>query len=173
MLTQLLPSFYDMPKIYFFVKQPTHFRLLSMFYWSLYKATPIRIKRIIVEKHQISRRRDEEIVLIKKEMANFIAFYLEVVIPHLERAIVDLQDKLESEWLINGFSFCNFDRQCFWQYFKNVFHFSRSRLRLQHTPGWQLRNGDPSYPTKFDGIVFTIIVTDFVNFILVFVEWNN
>lgn len=25
-------------------------------------------------------------------------------------------------------------------------------------------------PTKFDGIVFTIIVTDFVNFILVFVE---
>ena len=130
MLTQLLPSFYDMPKIHFFVKQPTHFRLLSMFYWSLYKATPIRIKRIIVEKHQISRRRDEEIALIKKEMANFIAFYLEVVIPHLERAIVDLQDKLESEWLINGFSFCNFDRQCFWQYFKNVFHFSRSRLRL-------------------------------------------
>lgn len=29
-------------------------------------------------------------------MANFIAFYLEVVIPHLERAIVDLQDKLEN-----------------------------------------------------------------------------
>jgi len=30
-------------------------------------------------------------------MTDFIAFYLEVVLPHLEREIVDLQDKLESE----------------------------------------------------------------------------
>ncbi|PFX13516.1 hypothetical protein AWC38_SpisGene22393 [Stylophora pistillata] len=62
-------------------------------------ATPIRIQRIMIERHQISRRWDEEIALFKKEMANFIAFHLEVAIPNLERAIMDLKDKLESKYV--------------------------------------------------------------------------
>lgn len=45
----------------------------------------------------MTKRWDEEIALIKKEMANFIAFYMDVSIPDLERVVVELQDKLESE----------------------------------------------------------------------------
>lgn len=76
------------------------------FPWGGSAATPIRIQIIIVEKHQISRRWEEEIALIKKEMANVIAFHLEVAIPHLERAIMDLQDKLERNKVQNYFNKC-------------------------------------------------------------------
>lgn len=35
---------------------------------------------------------------LKKEMANFVAFYMDVTIPQLERMIVELQDKLARKY---------------------------------------------------------------------------
>lgn len=58
--------------------------------------TPIRIKRIIVEKSEIAKRWDEEVALVKKEMANFIAYYMDVSIPHLTKIAEELQGKLDS-----------------------------------------------------------------------------
>lgn len=66
------------------------------FPWGNTTATPIRIKKVIVEKHEMTKRWDEEIALLKKEMANFVAFYIEVTIPQLERTVVELQDKLDN-----------------------------------------------------------------------------
>ena len=36
--------------------------------------TRIRIKRMIVEKHEIMKRWEEEVSLLKKEMVNFISW---------------------------------------------------------------------------------------------------
>ena len=66
----------------------------------IYLATPIRIKKVIVEKHEMTKRWDEEIALLKKEMANFVAFYIEVTIPQLERTVVELQDELDSKCIM-------------------------------------------------------------------------
>lgn len=60
----------------------------------------MRIKKFIVEKHEMITRWDEEISLVKKEMANFVAFYMDVTIPRLERIVVELQDKLAREHVI-------------------------------------------------------------------------
>lgn len=60
----------------------------------------MRIKKLIVEKHEMTKRWDEEITLLKKEMANFVAFYMDVTIPQLQRMVVELQDKLASEYVI-------------------------------------------------------------------------
>lgn len=60
----------------------------------------MRIKKVIVEKHEMITRWDEEISLVKKEMANFVAFYMDVTIPRLERIVVELQDKLAREHVI-------------------------------------------------------------------------
>lgn len=64
------------------------------FPWGNTTGTPMRIKKVIVEKHEVINRWDEEITLVKKEMANFVAFYMDVTIPRLERIVVELQDKL-------------------------------------------------------------------------------
>ena len=56
--------------------------------------TPIRIKRIIVEKHEITERWKEEISLLKKEMANFVSFYMDVTIPRLTNSAEELQAKI-------------------------------------------------------------------------------
>lgn len=60
----------------------------------------MRIKKVIVEKHEVITRWDEEITLVKNEMANFVAFYMDVTIPRLERIVVELQDKLAREHVI-------------------------------------------------------------------------
>lgn len=61
----------------------------------------MRIKKVIVEKHEMTKRwNKEEITLLKKEMANFVAFYMDVTIPQLERMVVELQDKLASAYVI-------------------------------------------------------------------------
>lgn len=60
----------------------------------------MRIKKVIVEKHEMITRWDEEITLVKNEMANFVAFYMDVTIPRLERIVVELQDKLAREHVI-------------------------------------------------------------------------
>lgn len=44
------------------------------FPWGNYEDTPIRIKRMIVEKHEIMKRWEEEVSLLKKEMVNFISW---------------------------------------------------------------------------------------------------
>ena len=62
---------------------------------------PMRIQKVIVEKHEMIKRWDEEITLVKKEMANFVSFYMDVTIPQLERMVVELQDLLASEYVIN------------------------------------------------------------------------
>lgn len=60
----------------------------------------MRIKKVIEEKHEMTKRWDEEIAHLKKEMANFVAFYIEVTIPQLERTVVELQDKLASKCIM-------------------------------------------------------------------------
>ena len=47
----------------------------------------------------MTKRWDEEIALLKKEMANFVAFYIEVTIPQLERTVVELH-KLDSKCIM-------------------------------------------------------------------------
>jgi len=64
------------------------------FPWGDSTGTPMRIKKVIVEKHEMTKRWDEEITLLKKEMANFVAFYMDVTIPQLQRMVVELQDRL-------------------------------------------------------------------------------
>lgn len=86
------------------VKTSLHFNLCTTVLWltvSLFNDnaiadTPIRIKRIIVEKSEIAKRWDEEVALVKKEMANFIAYYMDVSIPHLTKIAEELQGKLDS-----------------------------------------------------------------------------
>ena len=68
----------------------------------------MRIKKVIVEKHEMIKRWDEEITLLKKEMANFVAFYMDVTIPQLERMVVELQDKLASVYVITICLSCSY-----------------------------------------------------------------
>ena len=42
----------------------------------LITGTPVRIKRLIVESHEMVFRWQEELVVLKEEMTNFIKFYL-------------------------------------------------------------------------------------------------
>lgn len=70
--------------------------------------TPLRIKKVIVEKHELIKRWDEEINLVKKEMANFVAFYMDVTIPQLERMVVELQDKLWREYILTISLCCSY-----------------------------------------------------------------
>ena len=72
------------------------FFVLFSFFIYIAVETPIRIKRIIVEKHEIMKRWKEEISLVKKEMANFIFFYVDLTIPQLSRTAQELQGKLDS-----------------------------------------------------------------------------
>ncbi|CAH3136030.1 unnamed protein product [Porites lobata] len=44
------------------------------FPWGYNEDTPIRIKIMIVEKHEIMKRWEEEVSLLKKEMVNFISW---------------------------------------------------------------------------------------------------
>lgn len=50
----------------------------------------IWIKRIIVEKSEIVKRWDEEVVLVKKEMVNFIVYYMDVSIFYLIKIVEEL-----------------------------------------------------------------------------------
>lgn len=68
----------------------------------------MRIKKVIAEKHEMIKRWDEEITLLKKEMANFVAFYVDVTIPQLERMVVELQDKLASAHVITICLSCSY-----------------------------------------------------------------
>ena len=67
----------------------------------------MRIKKVIVEKHEMIKRWDEEITLVKKEMVNFVLFYMDVTIPQLERTVVELQDKLARECIITVSLYCS------------------------------------------------------------------
>ena len=65
------------------------FQLFLYFYATV--DTPIRIKRMIVEKHQLTKRWEEEILLVKREMTNFISWYVDGQIPQLRKIAEDLQ----------------------------------------------------------------------------------
>jgi len=56
----------------------------------------VRIKRLIVEKFEMTKRWEEEVALIKMEMAHFIKFYMEVAMPQLQRIANELKDSLDS-----------------------------------------------------------------------------
>lgn len=57
--------------------------------------TPIRIKRMVVEKHEIMKRWEEEVSLLKKEMVNFISWYMDVEIPRLKKFAEGMQAKID------------------------------------------------------------------------------
>ncbi|XP_067055175.1 uncharacterized protein [Acropora muricata] len=61
------------------------------FPWGNNADTPIRIKRMIVEKHQLTKRWEEEVLLVKKEMTNFISWYMDGQIPQLRKIAEELQ----------------------------------------------------------------------------------
>ena len=58
--------------------------------------TPIRIRRVIVEKYEVAKRWEEEVSLVRQEMANFIGWYMDVKIPQLTKIAEDLQAKINS-----------------------------------------------------------------------------
>ena len=66
----------------------------------------MRIKKVIVEKHEMIKRWEEN-TLVKKEMVNFVLFYMDVTIPQLERTVVELQDKLARECVITLSLYCS------------------------------------------------------------------
>ena len=66
----------------------------------------MRIKKVIVEKHEMIKRWEEN-TLVKKEMVNFVLFYMDVTIPQLERTVVELQDKLARECVITISLYCS------------------------------------------------------------------
>ena len=58
--------------------------------------TPIRIKRMVVEKHEIMKRWEgEEVSLLKKKMVNFISWYMDVEIPRLKKVAEGMQAKID------------------------------------------------------------------------------
>ena len=58
--------------------------------------TPIRrIKRMIVEKHEIMKRCEEEVSLLKTEMVNFISWYMDVEILRLKKVAEGMQAKID------------------------------------------------------------------------------
>ena len=57
--------------------------------------TPIRLKRMIVGKHEIMKRWEEEVSLLKKEMVNFISWYMDVEIPRLKKVAEGMQAKID------------------------------------------------------------------------------
>ena len=57
--------------------------------------TPIRIKRMVVEKHEIMKRWEEEVLLLKKEMVNFISWYMDVESPRLKKVAEGMQAKID------------------------------------------------------------------------------
>lgn len=55
---------------------------------------PIHIKRIIVEKHENMRRWEEEVSLLRREMVNFIMWYMDITIPRLMKIAKEMQAKI-------------------------------------------------------------------------------
>ena len=55
--------------------------------------TPIRIKRMVVEKHEIMKRWEEEVSLLKKDMVNFISWHMDVEMPRLKKVAEGMQAK--------------------------------------------------------------------------------
>jgi hypothetical protein len=49
----------------------------------LHIGVPIRIKAQLVEKFMLVKRLEEEEILLKKEMKNFLRFYLDKILPSL------------------------------------------------------------------------------------------
>lgn len=47
---------------------------------------------MVVESFQMTLRWQEEIELVKKEMANFLKFYADHILPSIEKRINDLKD---------------------------------------------------------------------------------
>lgn len=47
---------------------------------------------MVVESFQMTLRWQEEIELVKKEMANFLKFYADHILPSIEKRIHDLKD---------------------------------------------------------------------------------
>lgn len=60
--------------------------------------TPVRIKRFVVESHEMVKRWSEEVALLKQEMANFIMYYMDLI-SAITSKIKVLEEKLECEHL--------------------------------------------------------------------------
>ena len=58
----------------------------------------MRAKRRVVEAFEIAKRWEEEVILVKREMRNFIKFYAEVNLPRIESQINKLEEMLQSEF---------------------------------------------------------------------------
>ena len=50
---------------------------------------------MVVEKHEIMKRWEEEVSLLKKEMVNFISWYMDVEIPRLKKFAEEMQAKID------------------------------------------------------------------------------
>ena len=50
---------------------------------------------MVVEKHEIMKRWEEEVSLLKKEMVNFISWYMDVEILRLKKFAEEMQAKID------------------------------------------------------------------------------
>ena len=56
----------------------THNKVFFSSSSNLIPGTPVRVKRLIVEAREMTSRWKEEVQLLKKEMASFIEFYVDL-----------------------------------------------------------------------------------------------
>lgn len=71
--------------------------MLNMLYsYNLFLDISVRLKCKIVDKFEHLRRLDEELILIKKEMLQYLKYYKDTVIAKLKTEIKDLERNLNS-----------------------------------------------------------------------------
>ena len=71
--------------------------MLNMLYsYNLFLDISVRLKCKIVDKFEDLRRLDEELILIKKEMLQYLKYYKDTVIAKLKTEIKDLERNLNS-----------------------------------------------------------------------------
>ena len=71
--------------------------MLNMLYsYNLFLDISVRLKCKIVDKFEHLRRLDEELIIIKKEMLQYLKYYKDTVIAKLKTEIKDLERNLNS-----------------------------------------------------------------------------
>ncbi|XP_046861276.1 uncharacterized protein LOC124454530 [Xenia sp. Carnegie-2017] len=68
----------------------------GMFPWTLNEIS-VRLKCKIVDKFEHLERLEEELILIKQEMSNYLRYYKDIVIPKLKAEVKDMEQSLNSE----------------------------------------------------------------------------
>lgn len=94
----LWQSGYPHEKCYFTSRHSNIVRPVVPFLVSI---TPDRFKSKVVDVFQIHARWQEEVMLVKREMANFLKWYLEMCIPSNLKSVEELEREIKEEGRCN------------------------------------------------------------------------